>query len=163
MSYNIRRVRAEDSQSVISVFNYFIENSFAAYPEKKVGYGFFERLKQMTEGFPFYVVETNRGELAGFSLLRPYHVIETFRRTAEVTYFILPMHTGRGIGTRILNRLIEGAREKGNDNLLASISSLNERSINFHKKNGFKECGRLVRIGKKFGKDFDEVWMQKSI
>ncbi|MDD3024911.1 MAG: GNAT family N-acetyltransferase [Syntrophomonadaceae bacterium] len=163
MSYTIRNVRAEDSQSVISVFNYFIENSFAAYSEKKVGSGFFERLKQMTGGFPFYVVVTSGGELAGFGLLRPYHIMETFRRTAELTYFILPMHTGRGLGTKILSKLIEGAREKGKDNLLASISSLNEKSISFHKKNGFRECGRLVRIGKKFGKDFDEVWMQKFI
>jgi phosphinothricin acetyltransferase len=163
LSYIIRRVREEDNHFIISVFNYFIENSFAAYPEKKVGYGFFERLKQMTKGFPFYVVETSGGELAGFGLLRPYHIMETFRRTAEVTYFILPMHTGRGLGTRLLCKLIEGAREKGNDTLLASISSLNEKSINFHKKNGFKECGRLERIGKKFGKDFDEVWMQKLI
>ncbi len=163
MSYIIRRVREGDNQSIIDVFNYFIENSFAAYPEKKVGDGFFERLKQTTRGFPFYAVETGEGELAGFGLLRPYHIMETFRRTAEVSYFILPMHTGKGLGTKILSKLIEGAREKGKDTLLASVSSLNEKSINFHEKNGFKECGRLVRIGKKFGKDFDEVWMQKFI
>ena len=28
--------------------------------------------------------------------------------------------------------------------ILASISSLNERSIRFHEKHGFTECGRFI-------------------
>ena len=47
--------------------------------------------------------------------------------------------------------------------LLANISSLNKQSIAFHRKQGFKDCGRFERIGSKFGKDFDVVWMQKFI
>jgi len=62
-----------------------------------------------------------------------------------------------------LNVLIKEAKRKGFDTLLASISSLNEISLNFHLKNGFTECGRFKRIGKKFGQDFDEVWMQRFI
>jgi L-amino acid N-acyltransferase YncA len=46
------------------------------------------------------------------------------------------------------------------DTILASISSRNDGSIRFHKKNGFRECGRFRRVGRKFGQDFDIVWMQ---
>jgi len=47
--------------------------------------------------------------------------------------------------------------------LLASISSRNKESIAFHKKHGFIECGRFKDIGRKRGKPFDVVWMQKVI
>jgi phosphinothricin acetyltransferase len=63
----------------------------------------------------------------------------------------------------MLDYLINKAKEKGITSILASISSLNERSINFHRKNGFIECGRFREIGKKKGKTFDVVYMQKML
>jgi phosphinothricin acetyltransferase len=47
--------------------------------------------------------------------------------------------------------------------LLASISSLNPGSLAFHRKKGFQECGRFVDAGRKKGRDFDEVWMQRMV
>jgi len=35
--------------------------------------------------------------------------------------------------------------------------------IEFHLKNGFRECGRFMKVGRKFGEDFDVVWMQKQL
>ncbi len=163
MGYVIRKVSEEDGQDITDIFNYFVENSFAAYPEKRVQDVFFERLKRLAGDFPIYAIVKRGGGLAGFGMLRPYHTMETFKRTAELTYFILPAHMGKGLGTKLLNILIEEAQKKSFDTLLASISSLNEISLNFHLKNGFTECGRFKRIGKKFGQNFDEVWMQRFI
>ncbi|MBE0481730.1 MAG: GNAT family N-acetyltransferase [Dehalococcoidia bacterium] len=63
----------------------------------------------------------------------------------------------------MLSLLIREASQMGIDTLLASISSRNQSSIDFHKKNGFTECGKFVSIGRKFGQDFDVVWMQKFL
>ena len=63
----------------------------------------------------------------------------------------------------LLGFLEKGAIEKGITNILANISSLNPRSIEFHQKNGFIECGRFKKVGKKNGKEFDTVWMQKML
>jgi phosphinothricin acetyltransferase len=60
-------------------------------------------------------------------------------------------------------RLMHVAGEKGITSILAGISSLNSASIAFHKKQGFQECGRFLKIGRKWGQDFDVVWMQKMI
>jgi phosphinothricin acetyltransferase len=80
-----------------------------------------------------------------------------------VTYFIHPDHTGKGLGKRLLGFLEKGALEKGITNLLASISSLNPGSVEFHQKHGFTECGRFRKVGKKKGREFDTVWMQKRL
>lgn len=163
MPYNIRPVNDDDADAIVSIFNYYVENSFAAYPDNKVGIEFYNTMKNLSVGYPFYIAETENNEVAGFALIRPYHRAETIRRTAEITYFIDPKHTGKGIGEKFFNKLIESAKALGIDNILASISSLNEGSINFHIKHDFVECGRFRRAGKKQGHDFDIVWMQKFI
>jgi phosphinothricin acetyltransferase len=75
----------------------------------------------------------------------------------------MPEHTRRGIGSGLLSRLIDGAKEAGIDNLLACVSSLNEQSLRFHAKAGFERCGTVREAGRKFGQDFDLVWFQKRL
>ncbi len=162
-AYEIRRVREADRSAVTDIFNHFVENSFAAYPDKKVGPEVFDLLKNMSRAGAFYVAETPDKEVVGFALLRHHQLAEAFKRAGEITYFILPQHERRGIGARFMGTIIIDARAAGVETLLANISSLNEVSLNFHLKHGFKECGRFQRIGKKFGRDFDVIWMQKFL
>ncbi|MCD1294343.1 GNAT family N-acetyltransferase [Methanocella sp. CWC-04] len=170
MEYSIRPVTEKDRSPVIDIFNHYIENSLAAFPENKVGYEFFDLLRGMAKGYPFYVVEAGPGDkdaedgsIIGYGLLRPHNMMSTFKRSAELTYFLKPGNDRKGIGTRMLNMLVDDARKMGVDTLLASTSSVNQASIDFHKKHGFVECGRFLRVGKKLDKDLDIVWLQRFI
>jgi L-amino acid N-acyltransferase YncA len=163
MDYKLTPLTDRDREAVIDVFNHFVEHSFAAYPEEKVPYELFDHFLASAGGYPSIGVHTDEGTVVGFGFMRPYHYADTMRRTAEVAYFILPEHTGRGIGTQILEMFIDEAKKRGINNFLASISSLNEQSLNFHRRHGFTECGRFVRVGRKKNRDYDMVWMQKSL
>jgi L-amino acid N-acyltransferase YncA len=163
MNVKIAPITKDNRKEIIDIFNYYVENSFAAYPEQKLPYEFFDHFLEMCEGYPALTAEDEHGDILGFGLLRAYNPFPTFSQTAEITYFIKPGYTGRGIGKRILDSLLAKATEKGFTSIIASISSLNEGSINFHKKNGFVECGRLREIGNKRGKTFDVVYMQKML
>ncbi|HWQ20560.1 MAG TPA: GNAT family N-acetyltransferase [Methanotrichaceae archaeon] len=163
MKFSIRNVADEDEPSIRSIFNHYIENSYAAFPEERVGPQFLDIMKNMTQGYPFYVITDDSGEVIGFGFLHRYHPFPVFSRAAEVTYFISPEYARKGLGTELLSKLVEAARGLGIETLLASISSLNEASMSFHSRNGFKICGRFEKIGKKNGKDFDVVWMQLFI
>lgn len=160
--YTIRKATANDGPGVVRVFNYFAENSLAAYLAHPVGEDFFFEMRGRAAGYPFYVVEL-AAELVGFAYLHPYHPAPAFRRTGLVTYFILPDHTGRGLGTRLLAILVRDALNMGVDNLLAHIASVNEGSLRFHEKHGFRRCGRFEQIGSKWDQDFDVVWMQRFL
>ena len=163
MNYHFKKLLENDRKDVIDISNYFIENSFAAYPESRVGYEIFDNVLKSTTGYPAITVKTDSQETIGVAWLRAFIPFDTMKRTATITYFILPEYTRKGIGTAILEHLIEKAKKMGIDTILANISSLNEKSINFHLKNGFREVGRFKKVGKKFGRDFDVVWMQKMI
>ena len=163
MDYRLEPVSVKDGDQIIDIFNYYVENSFAAYPESKVSYEFFGSFLNLTQGYPFLVAKDMGGKIVGFGGLRPYSPLPTFSRAAEITNFISPEHTGIGIGQPIVDRLLDQAKRMGIVTILASISSLNQATLAFHKKNGFVECGRFVGIGQKMGQAFDVVWMQRIV
>jgi len=90
MEYTISPISNEDLESIIDIFNYYIENSFAAYPENKFPYQTFDMLLQMSNGFPTGSIRDQNGKIAGFGMLRAHNPMPTFSQTAEVTYFIHP-------------------------------------------------------------------------
>jgi phosphinothricin acetyltransferase len=163
MEYNIRSLKTTDRQKILDVFNYFVKNSYAAYSELAESDEYFDRLKRISKGYPFYVVETADKDVIGYALLHPYYDMSAFENSARITYFIMPEHTRQGLGARLLKKLTVDARRIGIKSLLASISSKNKESIEFHRKSGFGECGRFKSVGRKWNEDFDEIWMQKFI
>jgi len=152
-----------DRMPVIDLFNYYIEHTFAAYPEQKVPYDFFSRFLEASRNYPSVIARLSDGTVAGFGLLRAHNPMPAFRHAAEITYFIRPELTGKGLGSEMLARLEEKGKEQGITTILAGISSLNEGSIRFHARRGFYECGRFAGVGVKKGVIFDTVWMQKFI
>jgi len=161
--YTIDSIKISHRNEIIDIFNYYVENSFSAYFEKKVPYEFFDILMQSNVGYPALVVKNRQNEIVAFGMLRPHSVIPSFSATAETTYFVKDGYRGKGIGGMLLKELVSKAKEINIRSLLANISSLNEESLVFHKKNGFSECGRFAEVGTKHGVCFDTVWMQKFI
>ncbi|NYT02675.1 MAG: N-acetyltransferase [Methanosarcinales archaeon] len=162
MPVDLEELCPSHRQPVMDIFNYYVQNSQAAFPDKPLPGPFFDRLLEMTRGYPA-VVAKDGSRVVGFAFLHPFHFAGTLRRTAEISYFLMPEASGKGIGTMILNRFVEQAIAQGIDSILATISSLNPESIEFHRKNGFQECGRLCRAGRKGGEDYDIVWMQRML
>jgi phosphinothricin acetyltransferase len=152
-----------EREAVVDIFNYYIGHSFAAYPEQKVPYEFFTHLREICQNYPSVVARLPDGTFAGFGLLRAHNPVPEFSHTAEITYFIRPDLTGKGLGSMMLARLEAEGKQRGITTILASISSLNEGSIRFHAAHGFSECGRFRAVGRKKGIVFDTVWMQKFI
>lgn len=163
MEYSINPISHEDRESIMDIFNYYVDNSFAAYPVNRLPYQAFDMFLQMSNGYPTGTIRDQSGRIVGFGMLRLHKDMPSFSQTAEVTYFLHPDHTGKGLGKRLLDFLEKGAVDKGITNILASISSLNPGSIEFHRKNGFIECGRFRKVGRKHGREFDIVWMQKML
>ena len=161
--YTLSPITQADGKAIIDIFNYYISTSFAAYPETEVPYEFFGIFLEQIKNYPSVVARDASGNVAGFGLLRSHNPMPAFRHTAEVTYFIRPDATGKGLGSRMLAHLETEGRASGITSILASISSLNEGSIRFHARHGFTECGRFCKVGIKKGVIFDTVWMQKFL
>jgi len=163
MDITLVPMTGEDRKPIIDIFNYYVENTFAAYPAQPVPYEFYHALLNLCEGYPAVTVKDADGHVLGFGMLRPFHPVSSFSQTAEITYFVKPDYTGKGIGRTLLEYLVVEGHRKNLTSILASVSSLNEGSINFHLKNGFEERGRLREAGRKKGRAFDVVYFQRML
>jgi len=136
------------------------------YPDKiRPGYKGCVKYINAARNGAFYVIETEPGKIVGFGRLGYYcnYGPGVFDRTAELCYFIMPKYTRYGMGTKMLHNLVRHAKKAGIRTLIAHISSLNPQSLSFHRKHGFIERGQLHAIGRKKGKNFGVVWMQKDL
>jgi phosphinothricin acetyltransferase len=160
MDIIVREVRDSDRDSIIAIFNYYAQTSYAAYPEMPVNGQFFGFLRQGT--LAFFVIE-HHARVIGFGLIKPVLPFPAFMTTGMLTYFIQPEFTGKGFGNRLFERLMTEAGKLGMTSLVANMASKNTASIRFHTRHGFTEVGRLHNAGTKFGEAFDVIWMQKEL
>lgn len=164
MNYKFEKMTTSHSKEVIDIFNYYIENSFAAYFNNKLPYEFYIKFIEMTKNFPAYIIKNKDTEkVVGFCFLKAYSPLPAFKETAEVTYFIEKESVGNGLGKAALTLLEQDAKNIGIKYLLASISSKNHQSLKFHKKNGFNQCGIFHNIGRKNNQNFHVIYMEKVI
>jgi L-amino acid N-acyltransferase YncA len=163
MEYTFENMKDSHRKAVVDIYNFFIKNSYAAYPDETFGYEIFDYFKKISAGYPAVVVKDGSGKIVGFAFMSSFHPVETFRKTAAISYFIMPGHTRKGVGRALLDRFEKESRRIDVEIILAHVSSLNTDSLRFHEANGFVECGRLCGVGTKFGREFDVVWFQKRL
>ena len=158
----VRNIETNDYLRIVDIYNYYIENSNAAFPEENVDVKFVESLRQSVLADSFLALD-NGEAVVGFGFLRKFLPIENFNRTALISYFISPEYTRRGLGSLLMNELTDYANDRNIDNFIAVIASDNIQSINFHKKQGFQLCGTLNNVGVKKGRDLSIIYMRKSV
>ncbi len=163
LNITIRKAIESDSIAMANIFNYFVKNSFAAFPTEGMDEAsFFKDMKRISFTDSVYAAEC-KGKIVGFGIIKRFYLSSVFNMTGEVGYFMLPEFTGKGAGAKLLDRMEKDARAIGIQTLLASVSSLNPRSVDFHKKHGFAECACFKKVGLKKGENFDIIWMQKFL
>lgn len=153
----------EHRKPVIDIFNYYIRETTAAYRRDAVDYDFFEHFTADMATHPAYAIRNADGVVAGFCMLEPFMNIATFAGIAEVTYFLHPDCTGRGIGSIALSKMEDDAKKIGIRKLVANASLENSASVRFHLARGFSEYGRLENAGEKLGRKFGIVYLEKKI
>lgn len=114
-------------------------------------------------GFPYFVAEFD-GEIAGYTYAGAYRPRPAYRFTVENTIYINENLRRGGIGTALMEKLIETCTESGFRQMIGIVGdSQNLQSIDFHKKLGFTQMGVVKNIGFKFGRWMDQVLLQRAL
>lgn len=83
----------------------------------------------------------------------------------ENSIYLSPQCAGRGIGTLLLQGLLDGCTAAGIREVIAVVVDTDEAaaSLALHRKHGFVEAGRLRAVGYKHGRWLDTVLLQCSL
>ncbi|MGZ3430114.1 MAG: N-acetyltransferase family protein [Polyangia bacterium] len=103
------------------------------------------------------------GEIVGWGCLSVYNRREGYRFTVENTVYVHPERQRRGIGRALLGDLIERARALGHRTIIAGISADQDASVALHRAAGFVQVARLEKVGFKFGRWLDVLYLQKLL
>lgn len=102
-------------------------------------------------------------EIVGWGSLSTFHERSAFRFTVEDSIYVKESAQGRGVGRTLIYDLIDRAKQAGHRNIIALIDSLQTGSLTLHERAGFERVGHLKRVGIKFGKWLDMIYMQKPL
>jgi L-amino acid N-acyltransferase YncA len=122
------------------------------------------RFESITAGGYPYLVATDGDAVLGYAYASVYRARPGYRYTVEDSVYVAATAVGRGIGRRLLTRLIDECERRGYRQMLAVIGdSANAASIELHRACGFSHSGTLRSVGLKFGRWVDSVFMQRGL
>jgi phosphinothricin acetyltransferase len=165
-TYDIRPATPRDLPDVREIYNHYVRNSMVTFDDDTMSlrewrskYAYLTRLK-----LPFLVAVSPSGQVIGYALCSPWKQKRAYRFTAESSIYLGAAATGKGLGKALLTALIDASREAGLKQLLAIIADKGaEASLRLHEQLGFKEIGRMGRVGFKFDRWIGTVLLQKTI
>jgi phosphinothricin acetyltransferase len=156
----LRPARREDCPAISTIYNHYVEHDTCTYQTEPESLP--ERLAWFDRhgpAHPVFVAEGD-GQVIGWASLSPYNIRHGYRMTVEDSIYLDPRWRGQGLGTVLLQRLIESARACGHRTIIAAISADQPASVALHARAGFAPVGRLTQVGHKFGAWLDVVYMQ---
>ena len=141
------------SPQILAIFNDAIVSSTALYdyqprrPDSMAAW--FAAKKQ--GNFPVIGAVTDSGELMGFASYGVFRSWAAYKYSIEHSVYVTAAHRGRGVGKRLLARIIDEAKHQDYHVLIGCIDSQNTVSIGMHKSMGFQHAGTIRQVGFKFG------------
>jgi phosphinothricin acetyltransferase len=108
-------------------------------------------------------VAEEAGRVVGFAGTGRFRARAAYDTTAETTIYCAPEATGRGVGAALYSALFESLRGADLNRLVAGITIPNEASVELHRRFGFRDIGIFSEVGRKFGRYWDVLWMERPL
>jgi L-amino acid N-acyltransferase YncA len=106
------------------------------------------------------LVAERLGELVGWAALSPASTRRCYAGVVENTVYVARAARGQGVGGRLLERLVEHAKEAGIWTIQTSIFPENRASLALHERCGFRVVGIRERIAKRDGSWRDTLFLE---
>jgi L-amino acid N-acyltransferase YncA len=164
----LRRATLEDASQIHAIFTHYVLNSVATYYYNPPPFDLIKHKIERSianERFPFFVaVESDK--VLGYAYGSEYRVLDGYNHTIEDSIFIHPEYQQRGLGRKLLGALVEECKRLGYRRLIAVFGSGRDElpgTFKLHEAFGFREVGRLVGVGEKFGRSLDTPILQLDL
>lgn len=153
----IRKVMPSDAGEIAAIYNKYVTDTTITFEvDTLTDDEMRNRIEDISAKYPYYVYEQD-GHVAGFCYAHLWKDRAAYCKTLETTIYLSPQCLHRGIGTRLMHRLISDCRDMGFSALIACITGGNEASIQMHRSLGFEQVSHFKRVGMKFGRVLDVV------
>ncbi|MGW1161906.1 N-acetyltransferase family protein [Streptomyces sp. NPDC002519] len=102
-------------------------------------------------------------EILGYATSSGLRAKPAYATSVEVTVYLAPHATGRGVGTRLYEALFGALAGEDLHRAYAGIAQPNEASVRLHERFAFRHVGTYRQVGRKFGRYWDVAWYEKEL
>lgn len=108
-------------------------------------------------------VDPERGTVAGWASLNVFNPRHGYRLVAELSVYVERAYRARGVGSRLLEALLERARALGYHKVVLTAMAHNAAARALYARFGFREVGTFKEQGLVDGRWIDTVIMEKIL
>lgn len=145
----IREMTGQDGSSILEIYKMGVDSRNATFDTTVPSWIDWD-LKHLQHSRFVYV---DKQKVLGWIALTPVSARQVYRGVAEVNVYIDINFLGKGIGSQLIEQLINSSEEQGIWTLYSSIFPENTATFKLHEKFGFRVIGRREKIAK-----LDDIW-----
>lgn len=156
-------VKEEHLQELREIYTYYVLNTTATFHDHVIS---IDEMKELVifdnpvyKTFIICMAQT----ICGYVSLKQHKKRDAYNKTAEISIYIGPEYTGKGIGTKAIEYIEDYAKKVEIHALIATICGQNAKSINLFKHSGYFNCAHFKEVGIKFGQVLDVVAYEKIL
>lgn len=159
----VRPAVEADAEAICEIYNQGIEDRIATLetdlrtPEERRQW-----LSHRGPRHPVIVAEA-AGAIVGWGSLNSFNPRRAYDFVADFSIYVARGWRGKGVGSLLLARLIELARDLGYHKLVLSAFPWNEGGMALYQKFGFRTVGIYREQGKLDGEWVDTIIMEKIL
>jgi L-amino acid N-acyltransferase YncA len=161
---NVRSASAGDAAAIAAIYAGHVLSGTASFDS--VPWTTEETRRKILDiqvkGWPFLVAERD-GTVTGYAYVGQFRDRPAYRFACENSIYIRDDCVGQGIGSLLLQELIDAATACGFRQMIAVAGGGEPASVALHAKLGFEHAGRMRSVGRKFGRWLDTVYMQLEL
>ena len=161
----IRSARLEDLPRIVEIQNHYIEHTHITFdvraftPEQRL-----EWFNDHNEGRRYrLLIAEEQQRVVGYACTGRFRPKPAYETTVEVSIACDPQSTGKRIGTRLYEELFALLSSEDVHRAVAGIAQPNPASNALHERFGFRPVGIFTEVGRKFGRYWDVLWMEKIL
>ena len=100
-------------------------------------------------------------QIIGWAALSPVSERSVYEGVVEISIYVMASSHGKGVGTELLNSLIDCSEQEGIWTLESTMFPENEACIRLHQSCGFRQVGYREKVGRLDGVWRDTVLMER--
>ena len=165
-AFELRDATERDIPDMREIYNHYVANTTVTFDEDPLTLAEMRAKFRAVQklGYPWLVAQSPNKVVLGYAYVSPWKTKAAYRFTVENSIYLGPASTGKGLGAALMKELLARSKAAGVKEVVAVIADRGaEASIAIHEKFGFKEIGRMGRVGFKFGRWLGTILMQKSL
>ncbi|WP_203947623.1 GNAT family N-acetyltransferase [Planotetraspora thailandica] len=152
-------MRTDDAAQVLAIYQAGLDTGNTGFETIAPTWEAFDRAK-----LPHHrhvTVDMSTGRILGWVAASAVSDRCVYAGVVEHSVYVHPDHYGRGIGTDLLNALVESTEAAGIWTIQSGIFPENTASLRLHEKAGFRTVGTRRRIGRHHDRWRDVVFIER--